>query len=402
MNTSVKTSPLRAAHHERGAALITALFCALIVGLAATTVATMIGQEIQMNKRLCSQASAKTLAAGGIERVLAWSANWCTQNPSSAISTSTINASSACNGNLADGSYSVTASNAGTGPNGETRIQLLSTGTTENGVQDVCRAYVLLPINSLPALAYGIYALGSIGSNGNGSYTVGVNSTAPKPDMYAGLGLNVTGKGFYGGKAATPAGQTANVTLKSGTVDSSAPVIPRPTLNRTKLLSGVTKQSSFPAAVYTAAGYTPSNNSAGIPVLWIEASSLPSFQGNSNGTLKVNGVLVVTGGGSIDFRGNGNLQIGTSSLLTTPALVVLDGGTVSITGNAGSYVKGTIFTDTGNVSFSGTSGLRANVISGGSIAFNGGGNGDFVSAWGATSADYFVTNTKMVLLYWEQ
>lgn len=402
MNTPVKTSSKRATRRERGAALFTAIFCTLIIGLAATTVATLITQEIQMNKRICAQTSAKTIADGGIERVLAWSAQWCLDNPSSAISAATINTSSDCIGTLSDGSYSATASTlTSTGPSGETRILLLSTGTTADGVQAVSRAYLQLPINSAPGLMFGIYALGSIGSNGNGSYTVGANSPSPKPDMYAGQGLNVLGKGFYGGKAATPAGQAANVTLKSGTIDSNASVIPRPTLNRSKLLSGVTKQTSFPAAVYTTAGYTPGNNSDGIPVLWVESSSLPSFQGNSNGTCKVNGVLVITGGASLDFRGNGNMQVGTDSLKSTPALVVLDGGAVTYKGNAGDYVKGTIYTDTGNVSFSGTAGLLANVISGGSIAFNGGGKSDFVSAWGATNSDYFITNTKMILLYWE-
>ena len=387
---------------ERGAALFTAIFCTLIIGLAATTIATLIGQEIQMNKRICAQTSAKTIADGGIERILAWSAQWCLDNPSSAISASTINASSDRTGTFSDGSYSVTASAlTSTGSSGETRIMLLATGTTTNGVQATSRAYLQLPVNSVPGLMFGIYALGSIGSNGNGSYTVGANSGSPRPDMYAGQGLDVLGKGFYGGKAATPGGQTANVNVMTGTVDSNAAVIPRPTLNRSKLLDGVTKQTSFPAAVYTAAGYTPGNNSDGIPVLWVESSSLPSFQGNSTGTCKVNGILVVTGGASLDFRGNGNMQIGTDSLKSTPALVVLDGGAVTYKGNAGDYVKGTIYTDSGNVSFSGAASLRANVISGGSIAFNGGGNGDFVSAWGATGSDYFVTNTKMILLYWE-
>ena len=405
MNTSAKTISARTTRRERGAALFTAIFCTLIIGLAATTVATLIGQEIQMNKVLCAQTGARTLAAGGIERVLAWSAQWCLDNPTSVITAGTINSSSVRTGTLPDGSYSVTATTlTSTGPNGEGRILLLSTGTTANGVQMVSRAYLQMPINSTPALAYGIYALGGIGANGNGSYTVGLNSPSPRPDMYAGLGFHVTSGvgGFYGGTAATPAGQSDDVNIVTGTKNTSAPVIPKPIINRTKLLSGVTKQDSFPAAAYTSAGYTPSANSSGIPVLWVDASSLPSFQGSTNGTLKVNGVLVVTGGGSIDFRGNGNLQIGTNSLLSTPALVVLDGGSVSISGNAGDYVKGTIYTDSGNVSFSGTSGLLANVISGGSIAFNGGGNGDFVSAWGSTSSDYFVTNAKMILLYWER
>ena len=391
MNPIPTSTPARR-RHERGMALLAAMFCVFVVALAAGAVAIVLDQEVRMNRTITAQTAAKAVAAGGVEHVLAFCAKWCADNPEGTLAASTVNGSSACSGTIGAGSYSVTVNDKGSNV-----LELICVGTV-TGVSAGSRAYVALPVNSLPALGYGLFANGSIGSNGNGSYTVGANN--PGFSVFARKGLTIKGKGYYGGTAGTVAGQELDVTIKQGSKtylsDITMPVIDSAYYLDTATDNGQVF-TDFPAAARTSAGYTPPGG-----VLWINSSTQYSFQG-SNGTLRVNGVLVMHGGAGISFKGNGNFQVGTASTTVQPALIMLGGGSIDLGGNSGTEtVNGAIYTDSGDVTFSGAAGAMANVISGGNVSFSGGGNGDFVSAWGPVDPTHFIVDTRIRLLCWER
>ncbi|MFA4945728.1 MAG: hypothetical protein WC789_13655 [Lentisphaeria bacterium] len=57
---------------ERGSAFMAALFCLLVVGMAAATLAAMSGSELKLHQRATNQMRAQRIARGGAERAMAW------------------------------------------------------------------------------------------------------------------------------------------------------------------------------------------------------------------------------------------------------------------------------------------------------------------------------------------
>lgn len=385
---------------ERGGAMIAAMFCIALVGFAAMECAQVVSAETQMNKQVVTMAKAKAVATGGTERLLGWCAKWCADNSQSSLTATTIMGSSARYGAVGNGAYSIVVTDKG-----NHLVELVAYARGEpTGPVTTTRTYITLPVNSLPALQYGLFANGTISSNGNGSYTVGKNN--PGKGMYARGGLHVVGKGFYGGEASAPAGKELTVNVMSGTT-SVGPDLTMPVLD-TNYYYNIANNASprqvftdFPAAAKTDAGYTPPGG-----VLCIDTNTAFSFQG-AGGKLVINGILLMKGGASLTFKGNGNLKIGVQPAggvtTPTPALIMAGGGSVDLGGNsATTAVYGTIYTDSGDVSFSGTAGSFANIISGGNINMNGGGNGDFVSAYGPGDAQHFATDTRPKMVFRER
>ena len=390
MNTSVPTSgygtvAATSRRHQRGAAFMTALFCSMLLALAAAGVVTIIKQSAWETRKITNDSLAKMVATGGLERAVAYLGKTPTASLGS-IPTS---------GTIGTGTYAITTTNLGSTAAG--LVSLTSQGTI-NGITAQSRIYLKQPVDNTTALSLGMYAKGNI-VGGGGSFTVGKYKQC---DVYAVGPVIIQGKGLYGNASSSSSTVTTDNPGYTDTPNAATISFPQVDSNyyyTTATANGqkfTNLESSLPANAYNSTGYTPPGG-----VVWIESTSATTFKFNgSHGTLNVKGIIVINNA-SLDTTGNADITIGVAGSLK-PGLIFLNGGSFSLGGNGNQTINGAVYTDAGNVAFKGGATLNGSILCGGTVDLSGGGNGDFVSPIGKVDIVTLPTDALCTLVFWEE
>ena len=375
--------------HERGAAFMTAIFCAMVLALSAAGVVLMLKQSMWETRKITNDTLAKMVATGGLEQAVAFLG----KTPTAALSS--IPKSGTIGTGTGAGTFTITTTDLGGTLTG---LVCLSSEGTINNTTAQSRVYLKQPVDYSSALKLGMYAKGLIDGNG-GSFTVGKNKQC---DVYAVGTVVIQGKGLYGNAASSSS--TVNTDNSGYTDTPNAAYIPFPMVDSNYYYTTATTnnqkyanlETGLPASAYTSTGFTPPGG-----VVWIESTSATTFKFNGNkGKLNIKGIVVVNNA-SMDTTGNGDVTIGVTGSLK-PGLIFLNGGGINMGGNGNQTINGAIYTDSGDVTFKGNATLNGSVLCGGSVSLSGGGNGDFVSPIGKVDIVTLPTDAQCSLVFWEE
>ena len=314
-----------------GSALITVMFCLMIVTLVSAGMSTMIRNDMQANRTIVQRIKALEIADGAAHQALAMIA----LTPDQPVSLP----SSMASGTLGEGTYTVQQSEVAGGV-----VALLATGRITGATQRV-KVYAKRP-SFFTALSKGIFSNGSIDISGNGLLRNGSHSN--QSTIVWGSCEVQTGAVDSAGTSTT--GGAADIV--SGQVNSSVPRVTLPELDFDYYFNIARTNGQVYVGDKTLKGtYAPPGG-----VMWVVGNV------TINATTEFTGMLVATG----DIYQAGKCT--QTPVNNMPALVSRN-GKIDLQGN-GSF-HGLIYTHSGIVDIHGNSTIKGSIMSWGNVLCRG-------------------------------
>ncbi len=332
MNKLIQKSftPPSGRRREKGSALITLLFFAVIISLAAGNIADMARRQLHLSSLIIDRTGAQQIAEGAAHQALAYVA----QNQDNIG----FLPSHLRNGDMGNGQYDVEIELSG-----DDYFSITSTGTVRDQSRTV-RVHARAPTEGL-AFAYALFSNGVIDGAGTGEVSGGDTGEG---NIHANQDIIITGSAFISGNA-TASGTIVGSDNIGGSVSEGQPPISYPQLDLEHYRQIAEDNNQIhDGDLDLSSSRTPPGG-----VLWVNGD-VHVGGGGRNNPATFTGLLIATG----DIKQASHYRHYQKDDL--PSMISRDGN-IHLSGQT-QHLEGLVYTGSGRIKFSGGSGFRGAIM----------------------------------------